>query len=59
MSAIKTLKSKEAPSPDGVEALKCFTDTMCGTLSVIFDNLKHLPPRMELLHYNPSPQILR
>ena len=43
-----------------VEALKCFTDRMCDTLSVILNKdvqLKHLPPRMGLWHYNPSLQI--
>jgi len=36
VSAIKKLKSRKAPGPDGipVETLKCFTDRMCDTLSV-------------------------
>ena len=39
VSAIKKLKSRKAPGPDGiaVETLKCFTDRMCDTLSVIFN----------------------
>jgi len=50
VSAIKKLKSRKAPSPDGipVEALKCFTDRMCDTLSVIFNKdvqIKHTFPQ--------------
>ena len=39
VSAIKKLKSKKAPGPDGipVQALKGFTDRTCDTLSVIFN----------------------
>jgi len=53
VSAIKKLKSslRKAPGPDGipVETLKCFTDRMCDTLSVIFNKdvqIKHLSPRI-------------
>jgi len=39
VSAIKKLKSEKAAGSDSipVQALKCFTERMCDTLSVIFN----------------------